>query len=36
LKKIEYEYIPVHLLKNGGEQLSEDYVKLNAGKTVKK
>ncbi len=29
LKKLPYTYIPVHLLKNGGEQNSEDYRKLN-------
>ncbi|GLX77389.1 maleylacetoacetate isomerase [Thalassotalea insulae] len=29
LKGIEFESIPVHLVKNGGEQHSEDYVALN-------
>lgn len=29
LKKLSYEYIPVHLLNNGGEQNSEAYKKLN-------
>ena len=29
LKKIEYEIYPVHLLKNGGEQYSEEYLMLN-------
>lgn len=28
-KGIHYEYIPVHLLNNGGEQYSTDYSKLN-------
>lgn len=29
LKKIPYQYIPVHLIKNGGEQFSDEYKKLN-------
>jgi maleylacetoacetate isomerase len=29
LKKIDYEIRPVHLLKNGGEQIQPDYLKLN-------
>ncbi len=29
LKKIPFEYIPVHLTKSGGEQNSEEYKKLN-------
>jgi maleylacetoacetate isomerase len=29
LKNIEYEIYPVHLLKNGGEQYSEEYLALN-------
>lgn len=29
LKKIDFEYRPVHLLKEGGEQLKADYKKLN-------
>ena len=29
LKGIEYEVIPVHLRKNGGEQLSDAYAELN-------
>lgn len=29
LKDIDYEIRPVHLLKNGGEQLNADYVALN-------
>jgi maleylacetoacetate isomerase/maleylpyruvate isomerase len=28
-KEIEFEYIPVHLVKNGGEQRSAEYRKLN-------
>lgn len=28
-KKLSYEYVPVHLLNNGGEQNSESYRKLN-------
>ena len=29
LKGLSYEYLPVHLLKDGGQQLSEGYRKLN-------
>lgn len=29
LKKLEYEYYPIHLLNNGGEHHSESYRKLN-------
>ncbi|XP_032237128.1 maleylacetoacetate isomerase isoform X2 [Nematostella vectensis] len=29
LKGIEYEYHPIHLLKDGGEQHSDDYKKMN-------
>ncbi|KAI6657698.1 hypothetical protein LOD99_442 [Oopsacas minuta] len=29
LKGIEYEYNPVHLLKDGGEQYSQEYTKVN-------
>ena len=29
LKGLSYEYVPVHLLKDGGQQLSADYRKLN-------
>jgi maleylacetoacetate isomerase len=29
LKGLSYDTVPVHLLKNGGEQLTEDYRKLN-------
>ena len=28
-KGIEYEYVPIHLLKDGGQQYSEDYKKKN-------
>jgi maleylacetoacetate isomerase len=34
IKKIEYEYIPVHLVKDGGEQHSKDYVALNPAHLV--
>lgn len=34
LKGIEYEYIPVHLVKDGGEQKSEAYQQLNPSKLV--
>lgn len=29
LKKIEFEYRPIHLVKDGGEQYKEEYKKLN-------
>lgn len=29
IKNISFEYIPVHLIKNGGEQHSEEYKRLN-------
>lgn len=29
LKGLDYELVPVHLLKNGGEQFSPEYLKLN-------
>lgn len=29
LKGLEYESIPIHLVKNGGEQRTEDYKKIN-------
>lgn len=29
LKNLKYEYVPVHLLNNGGEQNSENYRKIN-------
>lgn len=34
LKKLEYEYIPVHLVDNGGEQKSEVYKRLNPAMLV--
>lgn len=29
LKQLTYQYIPVHLVNNGGEQNAQDYVRLN-------
>ena len=34
LKSIEYEYKPVHLVKDGGEQFKEEYKKLNPASQV--
>lgn len=34
LKGIKYEYIPIHLVKNGGEQRGEAYQKLNPSMLV--
>src|SRR5690606_6128769 len=34
LKGLSYEYLGVHLLKNGGEQLSDSYRELNAAALV--
>ncbi|WP_371192776.1 maleylacetoacetate isomerase [Glaciecola sp. SC05] len=34
LKQLDYEYIPVHLVNNGGEQKSEEYQRLNPSKLV--
>jgi maleylacetoacetate isomerase len=34
IKKIEYEYIPVHLVKEGGQQHSKDYLTLNPAHLV--
>lgn len=34
LKGIAYEYRPVHLLKDGGEQLKSDYASLNPSREV--
>ena len=28
-KGIDYEYVPIHLLKEGGQQYKDDYKKLN-------
>lgn len=34
LKEIPYEYHPIHLLKDGGQQLTAEYVALNPSKEV--
>lgn len=34
LKGVPYKYVPVHLVKDGGEQLKEAYAKLNPSKQV--
>ena len=34
LKQLEYEYIPVHLVKDGGQQKSAEYQNLNPSKLV--
>lgn len=34
LKELEYEYIPVHLAKDGGEQFSTEYLGLNPAQLV--
>jgi len=34
LKQLEYDYIPVHLVNNGGEQRSEEYKRLNPAMLV--
>lgn len=34
LKDIEYEYVPVHLVKNGGEQHQQNYQSLNPTELV--
>ncbi|NMH59575.1 maleylacetoacetate isomerase [Alteromonas ponticola] len=34
LKGLEYEYIPVHLVKDGGEQNKDDYIRLNPSQLV--
>ena len=34
LKKIEYEIKAIHLVKDGGQQLTEEYQKLNPSKMV--
>ncbi|WP_299371890.1 maleylacetoacetate isomerase [uncultured Kiloniella sp.] len=34
LKKVEYDMIPVHLVKNGGEQLGNKYKEINPQKLV--
>ena len=34
LKGLDYEVIPVHLVKNGGEQISPEYAKKNSNRLV--
>ena len=34
VKKIDYEYRPVNLVKDGGEHLKDEYAKLNPAKLV--
>lgn len=34
LKKLKYQYHPVHLVKDGGQQYSDDYTKLNPSQLV--
>lgn len=34
LKQLDYEYVPVHLVDNGGEQHSADYAALNPAELV--
>lgn len=34
LKGVEYEYVPIHLVANGGEQHSMDYARLNPAELV--
>nr|AYN44492.1 glutathione S-transferase Z4 [Brachionus calyciflorus] len=34
LKKIEYEYKPINLIKEGGEQFTEEYTKINPKQEV--
>lgn len=34
LKKIDYDYVPVNLIKNGGEQFNEDFREKNPGAEV--
>jgi maleylacetoacetate isomerase len=34
LKQVDYQYIPVHLVKNGGEQHSDSYASLNPAELV--
>ena len=34
LKGVEYDYVPVHLVKNGGEQHSSEYSQLNPAHLV--
>lgn len=34
LKDLDYTYVPVHLIADGGEQHSDDYQRINPGKLV--
>lgn len=34
LKQLDYQYIPIHLVKNGGEQKTESYKRLNPAMLV--
>lgn len=34
LKQLDFQYFPVHLVKNGGEQNAEDYLRLNPNALV--
>lgn len=34
LKQLDYSYFPIHLVKNGGEQNAEDYLRLNPNALV--
>lgn len=34
LKGLEYDYVPVHLVKEGGQQHSEEYLRLNPARLV--
>lgn len=34
LKKLDYDIVPIHLLKDGGEQFKEDYQKINPQQLV--
>ncbi len=34
LKGLDYEYVPVHLVKDGGEQKKEEYTRLNPSQLV--
>jgi glutathione S-transferase len=34
MKEIEYDYKPVHLVRDGGEQYSEEFTKINPKQEV--
>ncbi|MEW9797486.1 maleylacetoacetate isomerase [Alteromonas sp. CYL-A6] len=34
LKQVEYEYVPVHLVKDGGEQHQDEYLRINPSRLV--